>query len=67
MFVFISRNFSGTISSCPPIELMAIEGEIKGFVCPVYASCSSRLDRPLFNLIVDEQIDKMTYIVFDNG
>jgi hypothetical protein len=35
--------------------------------CPVYATGASRLDFPLFNLIINEQIDPMTYILFQDG
>jgi hypothetical protein len=59
--------FSGTTNPCPPIEIFATDSKIDGYECPVYATASSRLDPPLFNLITNEQIDPMTYIVFQNG
>jgi len=65
--IFYNKLFSGTTNSCPPIEIFATEAKIDSSECPVYATASSRLDPPLFNLIINEQIDQMTYIVFQNG
>jgi len=64
---FSIKILSGTTNSCPPIEIFATESKIDSFECPVYATSSSRLDPPLLNLIINEQIDQMTYIVFQNG
>jgi hypothetical protein len=67
-FLFLNKFFlSGATNSCPPIEIFATESKIDSLECPVYATSSSRLDPPLFNLIINEQIDQMTYIVFQNG
>jgi hypothetical protein len=59
--------FSEQTTPCPPIEIFATDAKIDSYECPVYATASSRLDPPLFNLIISEQIDQMTYIVFQNG
>ncbi|CAF3151561.1 unnamed protein product [Rotaria sp. Silwood2] len=42
------------------------ESLIDSCQCPVYATPSSRLDSPLFYLLINEQIDPMTYFVFQN-
>jgi hypothetical protein len=59
--------FSEQTNPCPPIEIFATDSKIDSHQCPIYATASSRLDPPLFNLILNEQIDQMTYIVFQNG
>ncbi len=59
--------FSGTTNPCPSIEIFATDSKIDGYECPVYATASSRLDPPLFSLITNEQIDPMTFIIFQNG
>ena len=58
---------SGTSHPCPAIEIFATESKIDGHLCPVYATASSRLDSPLFHLIVNETIDSMIFIVLQNG
>ncbi|CAF3502703.1 unnamed protein product [Rotaria socialis] len=60
------KSISGTINTCPSIEICATESFTDSYQCPVYAIPSSRLDPPLFYLLINEQIDPMTYIVFQN-
>ncbi|CAF5111354.1 unnamed protein product, partial [Rotaria sp. Silwood1] len=60
------KSISGIINNCPPMEIYAIESSTDINGCPVYATASSRLDPPLFYLLSNEQIDSMTYIVFQN-
>jgi hypothetical protein len=63
---FIPMN-SGTTNPCPPIEIFATDTKIGSNECPVYSTASSRLDPPLFHLIINQSIDPMTYLVFQNG
>ncbi len=65
--ILINKFFSGTTNPCPAIEIFATDSSINSFECPVYSTASARLDFPLFNLIINEQIDPMTYIVFQTG
>jgi hypothetical protein len=65
--ILLTKFFSGTTNPCPAIEIFATDSPINSPECPVYSIASSRLDFPLFNLIINEQIDPMTYIVFQIG
>ncbi|UJR11505.1 hypothetical protein I4U23_015686 [Adineta vaga] len=60
------KSSSGTSNPCPPIEIFATESKIDDHLCPVYATPSSRLDRPLFHLLINEPIDQMIFIVLQN-
>lgn len=65
---YLKRDlFSGVKNGCPSIEICATISKIDSFQCPVYATPSTRLDSPLFYLILNEQIDPITYLVFENG
>ncbi|CAF1148393.1 unnamed protein product [Adineta ricciae] len=57
---------SGTSHPCPAIEIFATESKIDGHLCPVYATASSRLDSPLFHLIINETSDPIVFIVLQN-
>ena len=63
----LEQKFSGVKNACPPIEICATASPIDSFQCPVYATPSTRLDFPLFHLVLSEQVDPMTYLVFENG
>lgn len=58
---------SGKISRCPPVEIFVTKELLSSPQCPVYSNCSSRLDRPLFSLIVSEGVQSFTSLVMQNG
>ena len=64
---FLWFFFRGTTGLCPPIAVFATNGPKDGSRCSVFDKSSSRLDVPLFRLILNEQIDPMTSIVFHHG